>query len=267
MSPFRSAVSVLLSCFLSLSLAAQQLDTKTAQKDPSAMAILRQSIAAMGGGNLPQVLDLTLDGEVSEQKAAKINSGSIQVKMIGKDLCKVQIRDEDGESLHIVNGTRIRRVHDGEDLVMPLHASMNHHLQYVPILSSLLAIDDTDLAVKFMDEDSVDGRSVYHVHMERTYPLQSAENAHLLAKLTSTDFFIDKENFLLVMRAQQLPSLGDANNTLPIEFHYSDYRANHGILIPYFTSVRVNHQEHLQIHINSVATNSGIKAEEFEVPQ
>jgi hypothetical protein len=268
MSPRRFVLPVFFLFFLvSSRLIAQDANSRAVSSDPSALAILRQSIAAMGGGNLAQVVDLTLTGEVSEKRAMKTSSGSIQIKMIGKELCKVRIQNEDGESQHIVNGVQSRRVGQGEDVELPVHAAMNHHLQYVPILSNLLSIDDLDLSVKFIGQETVDGRNVYHLHTEKIYPQQAPQYSGVLAKLSSTDFFIDKENFLLVMRTQRLPSLNDATNTLPIEFHYSDYRSARGILVPYSIAVRVNQQDHLQIHITSVATNSGIKPEEFEVRQ
>src|ERR1700682_1345973 len=258
-------VSYLGTLLLAVPTYSQQSRATNAQRDASAMAILRQSIGQMGGASSTQVVDVTINGEVSQQKATAMSSGTIQIKMIGRDMCKVQIRDEDGQTTHIVSGTRMRRIRSNEDRVSPMHASLNHHLQYVPILSNLLDISDPNLTVLLVGEESLDDKTVYHIHTEKVYPGQTPEEAALLANLTSTDYFIDTRTFLLEKRSQRLPSLQDARSSLLMEFRYSDYRAVAGILIPYSLSVYVNDQKNTEIHLNSVETNTGVNPQEFEV--
>ncbi len=267
MPAVRFSLSVSIPFLFSISLAAQQSPPAAtlAQRDPWAVTIVQRSLAAMGGANLAQVVDLTMNGQVSRQKATATSSGTIQIKMIGRDMCKVQVQDEDGQTTQILNGTRVRRIGPNDDQAMPMHATLNHHLQYVPVLSNLLDIGDPNLTILMVGEESLDSKTVYHIHTEKLYPGKPAEPAGLLTNLTGTDYFIDTNTFFLEKRSQRLPNLQDARDSLPMEFRYSDYRTVGGIVIPYAISVYVNDQKNVEIHLSSAATNTGLNPQEFEV--
>jgi len=251
-----------------ISSAAQQTPpplTPSPQRDAQAISILQQSLAAMGADRLPQVADLTISGQIVQQRALDKTSGTILLKMTGPEMVRVETNVPDGTTVHIVNGIRMRRIHGAEDEAMPMHAALNHPFQYVPLLSGLRTITDPSIAVSFVGEETVDGKSVYHVRVEKVYPQQPAEQGRLLSKLTGTDLYIEEGTFLPVMRVQELPSLIDAKNSLSIEFRYSDYRQIQGVMIPYKIGVYVNNQESAEIRFTSLVLNSGVNPLEFEV--
>jgi len=219
----------------------------------------------MGADRLPQIADLTISGQIVQQRALDKATGTILVKMMGPDRVRVETNVADEPTVHIVNGARVRRIHGTEDQAMPMHAALNHPWQYVPLLSCSVAIIDLGLSVSLVGEETTGGKSVYHVHTEKVYPQQSPETAKILAKLTSTDFYIDAGTSQLIKRAQELPSLLNAKNSLPIEFRYSDYRPIQGIMIPYKVAVYVNGQESAEIQFTSAVLNSGINPRDFEV--
>jgi len=219
----------------------------------------------MGVHRLPQIADLTVSGQIVQQGALDKVTGTILLKMIGPAMVRVETNVPDRTTVHIVNGIRMRRIHGTEDEPMPMHAAMNHPFQYVPLFSESLAITDPSIAVSFVGEETVGGKSVYHVRVEKVYPQQPAEQGRLLSKLTGTDLYIEKGTFLPAMRAQQLPSLIGAQHTLPMEFRYSDYRQTQGVMIPYKVEVYVNNQESMEIHFTSLVLNSGVNPLEFEV--
>jgi hypothetical protein len=127
------------------------------------------------------------------------------------------------------------------------------------------SLDDASLAVSFVGEETVEGKPVYHVHTEKVYPQHDAAANALLAKLTGTDLYIEKDTLLPVKRTQQLANLIDAQNSLAMEFRYSDYRQIQGLMIPYAVAVYANNQESAEIHFSSAVVNSGVSASEFEV--
>jgi outer membrane lipoprotein-sorting protein len=251
---------------LPISMFSQQMTTPP-RRDPQAISILQQCLAAMGAANLPIVTDLTLSGQIVQQRAQEKAIGTIVLKTTGPDKVRVETNIHEDNRVHIVNGNRMREIRGLEDNSMPFHATLNHAFPYVPLLSGSISMTDADLAASFLGEEIVNGSAVYHVHTEKVFAQQSEEHARVLAKLTSTDFYIDKTTFLLAKRVQELPSTLNAKASFPIEFVYSDYLSIQGIMIPHAVAVYLNGQESAEIQFNSAVLNTGLNTSEFEVKQ
>ena len=58
------------------------------QRDPQAISILQKSLAAMGADRLPEIADLTISGQIVQQRALDKATGTILVKMMGPERCR-----------------------------------------------------------------------------------------------------------------------------------------------------------------------------------
>jgi outer membrane lipoprotein-sorting protein len=266
MRPARFLLLFLFSILLCISVAAQQTSSPSA-RDPQAMLILHQAISSVGGTTWQGITDATLFGQVAEQRAIDQVQGTITFQVTSAGKCRVDMSIE-GESIsYIVNGNRGFEVFGGKTRRLPYHSVLNHHLKYLPVFSELTQVGDPAYQVSYLGTQTLNGHAVHHIHTERMYRGQTREQAKVLSRLSATELYIDAQSFLLLKRAQVVPSAINIENSILMEQYFSDYRAIGGVLVPHTVSIYVGNQKVREITFTSVTFNTGVSPAIFEVPR
>ena len=164
MSPFRSTVSLFLSCFLSLSLAAQQ--SPVAQQGP---LLLHRSLAAMTGGGA--LRDVVMTGTARRIAGSDDETGTATLKALATGENRVDLSFASGLRSEVCANSDAGPVGQWSGPDGAAHAIANHNLMagdswfFLPFaLSGILSQPDsviTDRGQEILDGASVEHISIY----------------------------------------------------------------------------------------------------------
>ncbi len=242
-----------------------QQTAQTIQRDPRALSVLQQSLAAMSvGGQL--VTSVLLSGQVIQQRATDETQGQITLKFAGPDRFRQEVQLGTDSTTEIVNGSRAVELRDGQSKKWPYHSVLSQPLRYIPATSELATALSPLSRVLYLGQETLEGRPVHHVRVEKQFPGRPADKAAILNNLTAVEFWLDATTLLPLKRAQTVPSRETVTITFPVEFYYSDYRTVNGVLLPFHVLMFVRGQKFREIQFTSASVNDPPTMSDFEVP-
>lgn len=235
------------------------------KRDPQAIAILQQSCLAMGGSVASRISDMTLLGNVTEYVDSKVSQGAFSFKLYGSDKSRTDFTLDGRVVRKVINGTKGAEHRGIEQKRLPYHAILNRYPEYVPTLTEICEWSNPLYRAEFKGVESLDGRSVYHIRVEKEFPGRKADRAAILSELSAADLFVDSTAFLLIKRSRKVPSIANLHRTIMVEQAYEDFRSISSVVIPHRVITYVRGQKTLEIVITSVSFNTGLNPAEFEV--
>lgn len=262
---FAVAVSSLLSV-LPVSLLAQQTTQITSpQRDPHAVSILRQSLAAGGGAQaLNAVLDFTATGKITYFWTEKGEAGAVVVKGRGLHQFRMEATMSDGVITGIMNnGVASTKETDGSIRHMQNQHTDNAGNKYLPFGEIAAALADPSVSITDLGLVTENGQQVHGVRLQKPFSGLD-DSSHTRAKLTQRDFFIDPATFL-VLRTRDLGTT--RSNPVPSvirELVFSNYQQSNGVLFPFSVSESINHQQIVAIQFDKVKFNGGLSDTDFQ---
>ncbi len=262
MQLLRPALFISLSVFL---ISASSGAQPPPQRDPQAVDILEKSFLAMGGPRSQAISDITIMGRTITQRATDQIQGAVTVKLAGRGKSRIDIQTGSETTSYVANGNEVAEVTGGKSQRLPYHTTINKHSSHLPVFSEIADRNDLSYRLFYKGVETINGKSTHHIRIEKEFPGRPPDKAKILGDLSAADLFIDTTSYLLVKRARQVPSVGDAKDTIVVEYYYSDYRAIAGIAVPHLISFYGRGQKISEINITSVAVDTGINALEFEV--
>ena len=235
------------------------------QRDPEAAAILRESCLAMGGPVASGISDMTLLGNVTEYGDSKVSQGAFSFKLNGPEKNRTDFTLDGRVVASVINGTKGAEHRGTEQKRLPYHAILNRRPEYVPMLTEVCEWGNPLYRAEFLGLESLDGRSVYHIRVEKEFPGRKADRAAILSELSAADLFVDSTAFLLIKRSRRVPSIANLRRTILVEQTYQDFRPISSVVIPHRVITYVRGQKASEVIITSVSFNTGLSPAEFEV--
>jgi hypothetical protein len=173
----------------------------TATKDPTAMAIVQQSVTAMGG-SVP--LDSTASGTVTTTAGSLTENGTVVILTRGNNQSSEQIGTPSGVATIYSQGNA-SQVQGTTVTPVSLELAVTAQCSYFPLQLLANAINDPDWAFAYVGLESLNGATAHHIQFWDTFA--SVPQFAALATFSQRDIWID------------------AGSNLPLQVSYSDHTA------------------------------------------
>jgi len=253
---------------LSLPLSAQQ--TPSATKDPQAVSILTQALAAAGGTTaITAITDYKATGTITYHWNTE-EQGSVTVLGLALDQVRVDA--------NLPRGVRSWIISDGQTTIKSENGAVWQYPPAYPIPSSdafpyqpplipaSLALPEWQLSttlnaspfsLSYKGIVQVDGRSVHDVQAQLNLPGQTQSDS--MAKYRTIDLFIDTTTLQLVMAQDNIPKL------IVHQIRYSNYTTVSGVLVPFSIVEQIAGQHTWDMQLSQISFNTGLQDSAFTI--
>jgi len=242
-----------LTLLLSATLMAQQVP----RRDPQAVAILHQSLAAMGASNVQNIADTRSEVTIRSNEDGQVIERTAVWKTLGHKAWRVETQGPDGSGVFIANDDWAVSRSGSEQEEFPSVAVGDAGNWRIPFLSILADVDDPGVAVELVEAGEA---KLLHIRL-RPRP----KKIGLTEVMEPCDVFMDPQTFLPVRLRFSLHPSVNLLVDIPAEVEYRDYKFISGLLIP--TQLRYSVRSRLvnEIFLKSFAPNVGLSPTDFAV--
>jgi hypothetical protein len=257
---------ILFLCGVSLNLNAQQASA-TLQRDPQAVTLVQQTLAAMGGAQALAFADSLAVGSVQSFKPDGTSlTLPIVKKTKGTKMTRTEVQRPEGTRLRIVNnGIGVVQNPDGAVRPQSSNNTVAERVEHIPALSILSEWQSTTTEVRYVRSDTVNGRPVQVIALS-FIPTSDPQWVNSYRSTTQTLFYIDEANSLVSKIEYQEFADDYTNVSVKIEVFFTDYRAISGVLVPFTQSTYAGGQLQSTFTLTSIAFNTGLSDSEFAIP-
>lgn len=254
------ALAVLFLTFASISTPNRQQTAGTAPvQDPQAVAVLQQSITALGGA--PS--DSTATGSVTATVGSQSQVGTVQVFTLGTNQSQ-EVISLPNFSQTTTYSAWLAAQSNGSATTQAssqLAATSQTALFPTPLLVS--ALNNPDYSLQFVGVETVAGSAANHIRVWDTFA--SVPYMQNLSTFSTRDVWLGQATGLpLKMTFTQQAASGSAYRTV-VELDFSNYRQSGGFTYPFVIQKSVNGTPWLAISIQSAAFNTGLSASQFQI--
>jgi hypothetical protein len=240
-------------------LLAQATAPTAAKRDAQAIAILQQSLAAMGG--VPN--DVQASGSVTITAGSKTDVGTIRVVARGVDQTREEIGTADGLKAEVFSGRRGASKVGDTQTEKSLEWASSAQSTVFPAMLISAAVANPDSAFEYLGLEDVAGTQAHHLRFSNTY----ASNAELqvLMAFSTKDIWVGATSSLPVKLSYERREGSGPVPRIRVEVTYGDYRNASGFLFPFAIERAVNGVPRESIRIQSVQVNLGPADAEFKI--
>lgn len=253
----RPALVLLLSILFCVSVAAQP----PPRRDPLAVAVLQQSLAAMGGSSVTQIQDTVIQATVTRLTRPPSNAPAT-IRTKGAD--KIRWDSSVGRPSGVIFN-RGRRLHltDGGWQARSGANALHKRIEHLPALFLTYELTRTNVSVIYVGSELLDGRAVHRIRVARVSRLGNDFDEQL-TKNSELEVFISLQTLRVEKVSYIYLSETDWRRGAPREIYYGDYQNVSGVLVPFFQRTVFGGSSLTEMRITSVATNVGLPDSLFE---
>jgi outer membrane lipoprotein-sorting protein len=250
-----------LSFFLILScppyLSSQQ-SVGTPQRDPLAVNLLAQSLAAAGGSAVTAIQDFTGTGTITYNWAGEAVTGSVKVCGKGLDEFRIDSSVSAGNESLVVNGKQaiLTPVYDKKPK-FSIHGMMTAGSLTFPAVRIAQVLSDSSIRVVYMGSVTWNGSQAYQVHVAFPLDPRLAVTPRSLG-MGEFDLYFDQASYRLLGLAEKIWWDDDLRQSYLHELLYSDYQLVNGILVPFTITEKMGGQQTWSITLTSLTFNTGL---------
>jgi hypothetical protein len=254
------SISLVLSV-LSISLAAQQ----TVSSSPQAVSLLQKSLAALTGGQ--SITDITLSGTARRIAGSDDESGTGVLKAIaGAGRMDLSLSLGQRSEIEDFTGTAPAGSWSGPDGVshtMAYHNLLTEPSWFFPALAIARRLSNSGYVFTYVGQETHNGASVIHLSAYQQVPGITGDAARLPQHLSQIEIFLDPTTLLPTSIAFNTHPDNNALLDIPIAVDFSDYRPVNSIQVPFHIQKSINNSLTLDLQFESVITNTGLSASDF----
>lgn len=233
-------------------------------KDPQAVQVLLNSIAAMGGAQaLAATQDSVARGTLTILRGVTRSVASITIKTKGSNRIRSEITEGGKQRISIQRSDVGATVEAGKSSYLPFHNTYNKHVQHIPAFSQMSGYSREDFTIEYKGLGTFRGKAVHIIAVIREDPQGPASR---LRELTPVDYFIDSTSFLPVGMLYVARGDNDRTARVAIENVYSDYRRVGGLVIPFQMTRSWRGREVMTLQLTDISFNLGVSDQEFAIP-
>lgn len=253
-----AVISFLLSSFQPAQ--SQSPSPTTGLRDSTAVALLQQSVAAMGGS---APADSTATGTITYIAGSLGETGTIQILTRGTGQTLEEIITPHVNRT-IVYSQLAASVINGAVTVTPsLETVVTSQNVDFPLPFLYGAYNNPDIALQYVGAETLNGASVQHLRLWDTF--NSETSLQNLAPLTTRDIWLDAISNLPVQISYGSWANTYANATIPTLISYSNYQTAGGYAYPSSVATSIAGTPAIIASIQSVRFNSGLTDSNFPV--
>lgn len=243
----------------SVSQAQQSSAWNTPTRDPQAIALLQESVAAMAT-SAPS--DSTATGTITVTEGSTTQNGTISILTLGTANTLETITLPGGQRIVIYSNGDAKEVNGTQSGNPPLELIVVDQCGDfpLPLLSAIL--DNSDEGFHYVGQETLNGESVQHVQVWNSF----ASKTYLqgVAPYSKRDVWFDSTSYLPVkMTYSRSPGEG-AVSAIPVEIDYSGYQTVNGVHYPLQINKSYNGTPWQTITIQNVSFNTGLTPSQFQ---
>jgi hypothetical protein len=265
----RAARIVLVIFFLfgvSLNLNSQQAST-TLQRDPQAVTLAQQSLAAMGGAQALAFTDCLAVGSVQSFKPDGTSVAlPIVKKTKGTKMTRTEVQRPEGTRLRVVNGgTGAIQNPDGTIRRLFSNNTVAERIEHIPALSILSEWQSSNIEVRYVGTDTVNGSPAQVIALS-FIPTSDPKWSAFYRSTTQTLFYIDQATAFVSKIQYQNFAENDSNVSEKIEIYFTNYRLVNGVQVPFTQTSYADGRLQSALTLSSVTFNTGLTDTDFSIP-
>lgn len=262
MSPARVHV-VFLSFAFAISAVAQQTSstsTQAPQRDPQAVAIVQQSVAAMAR-SAPS--DSTASGTVTIVEGSTTQGGTIQVLTLGTGRTSETLSLPSGTRTVIYSNGDAKEITGTQAANPPLEAIVTDQSPDFPLPFLLAALNNADVSLVYVGAETLNGTAVQHIRIWNSFA--SKPRLQKLAPFSLRDIWLDSLSGLPLKVAYLRREGGGAAPAIPVEVFFANYTNSGGVFYPFEIKKSYNGTPWQTITIQNVVFDTGLTKSQFIV--
>ncbi len=259
----RFVLSLLLVFASSSRLNSQESTATAAQRDPQAVTILNQVLAASGGSTaVASIQDFTASGSIIYFWAGSEVQGTATVRALATTSFRVDANLPQGTRSWVAsygNGT-IRNT-DGSLARIPSNNTQNLGALTFPLLKVAAALNNTSLSIQYLSLTNFSGHQVHVIHVQRGL----SSSTDIISHLSAIDFLIDATTYQIILVRDSFHSAERAMQDMLHEIEFSDFRPTGGCLVPFSITERVGGQQTWTLQLSAISFNTGLTDANFQL--
>lgn len=230
-------------------------------RDMRAVAILQQSVAAMGGA---APADSVASGRITIVAGSKTDAGTIRILSRGLNQSAEEIQTPEGTRALAYSRKAATKRAGPATKPLPLELAVSSHSPNFPLALLAEGLNDPNSAFEYVGLETIDSLPAHHVRFWKVFSNPKLQH---LSQFSSKDIWIDASSFLprklfYVQRAARGSAAG-----ISVEITFANYRNVGRALYPFSIRKSLNGTPWATITIESVALNTGLTDGDFPVRQ
>jgi hypothetical protein len=253
---------ILLFCFgliLQAAAAQTQTATTTPTQDPQAIAVLQQSVVAMGT-TAPS--DSTATGAITTVAGSLTENGTITILTLGTNQTSEQIQTPHGSRIVYSQG-QASQVIGMTPSPLTFELALSSQCPDFPLPLLLASLNNPDTAYKYIGLETLSGASAHHIQFWNSYA--STPGLQSLSGFTVRDIWLDAVSYLPQRFSYVQRAAGGSEPGIEVDVFYSNYRNVNGVLYPFSILKSFNGTPSATITIENVVFNTGLSSSNFPV--
>jgi hypothetical protein len=250
------------SFFLPAFVGAQQSSgpTQAPQRDPQAIALLQQAVAAMASS---APTDSSATGTVTIVEGSSTETGSIKILTLGPSQTSETITLTSEQRVVVYANGNARETAASQSSSLPSELAISDQCPDFPLPVMLAALNNPDEAFHYVAAETLDGTAVQHIQFWNSFT--SNPHQQNLAPFSTKDVWIDSASGLPLKISYFRRAGSGAVPAVPVEVFFSNYTKINGVLYPFQINKSYNGTPWEAITIQSVSFNTGLTTAQFQV--
>jgi hypothetical protein len=239
------------------------------QVDPQAVAVVNQSLVAMGIGSYVQGIPQTTAGVAIQDSLATGTvflwdgtSGTITTKTKGLGLLRTDININGNQTTTVSNSGSGYVIQGGTKSSLPVWLTKYRRAGHVPVFSRMADYAQPTTNITYVGLEAVNGASVHHIRIS-SIPTDGTP-ANVESLISEFHVFVDATSLLPVKTLSFDLSPLAIQNRVPIETYYTNYQSVNGVLVPFHITRYFRGQTQMDIVLTGVQFNVGLPNTDFQ---
>ncbi len=227
-------------------------------RDPQAVAVLQQSLRAMGG-TVPR--DSVAAGAATLVAGSSSVSATIRIRTRGFDQSSEHVQTAEGRRELIYSRGRASEIEGSTPKRLSLERAATSLAPDSPLILIADSLNNPDSAYQSLGLELFAGSQVHHVRTWNSF--SSNPSFQPLAEFSVRDLWIDAASGLLRKISYLQRDAGGAAPQIPIEVVFSEYQNVGGILYPFLIEKSINGTPWARITVQYVIFNVSLSDADF----
>ncbi|MCI0718344.1 MAG: outer membrane lipoprotein-sorting protein [Acidobacteria bacterium] len=230
------------------------------QRDPRALGLVVQALAAMGG-TVPA--DSVATGRIELVAGSTTESGRIRILTRGMDQTAEQIQTSEA-SRRIVFSRRLAIEEEGiTKRAYSLELAASSQSPTFPLALLAGALNNPETGFYYLGIETVEGVAAHRIRYWNSFA--SKPPLQYLASFTVTDLWVDVTSGLPVKLSYEHRAAGGSESAIPVDVYYSDFRSVGSVRYPFVIKKSFNGTPWATMTIDNVVLNVGLADADFPV--
>jgi hypothetical protein len=197
------------------------------ERDPTAVALVRQALAQLAGGT--DVRDVALEASATYAAGSDEESGTATLVARGSQESRVVLNLDGGQHQEIRRGPQgIWSGPGGQAHSISTHNTWTDAGWFFPALTLQGILRDPQLTLVYVGDELRDSSTVHHLRVSRLLPGQDAPMTARIERLSTTEVFLDAGSLLPVALAFATHPDKDAGRDIAVEIQFRLPRGGRG---------------------------------------